>query len=265
MNLKLSYRDKVIFIVVMVILVLVGGFFLFIRPKLARVESAKIQLEEKQKEQADVDAKIDTLPIIIENLKATAKEIGEKQEIFLDEAHPYVNEQYIRDSLSNLNLDIVSMDTKYAAAGAINRYTVAKQNILAYENKMNADLYNELPQEIYDLYNNVPAPVYPGSIVGVTSMDLVFKYGTSIDKVYDVMDRLASDEKTIVLNSVGTESGEDAEEDPEATLHITMYSVFPLNVEEVLKETDEVKPLDPAATATDEAAETAETTDEPAA
>lgn len=262
MNLKLSYRDKVIFIVVMVILVLVGGFFLVIRPKLAKVESTKIQLEEKQKEQADVDAKIDTLPVIIENLKATAKEIGEKQEIFLDEAHPYVNEQYIRDSLSSLNLDIVSMDTKYATAEAINRYTVAKENILAYENKMNADLYNELPQEVYDLYNSVPAPVYPGSIVGVTHMELAFKYGNSIDRVYDVMDRLADDEKTIVLNSVGTETGESADEDPEASMHITMYSIFPLNVEEVLKETDEVKPLDPAATATDEAAET---TDEPAA
>ena len=75
MNLKLSYRDKVIFIVVMVILVLVAGFFLLIRPKFEQVELAKETLAQKQQEKADIDAKIDTLPIIIDNLKATAEEI----------------------------------------------------------------------------------------------------------------------------------------------------------------------------------------------
>ena len=151
MNLKLSYRDKVIFIVVMIILVLVAGFFIFIKPKFESVEIAKANLAAKQQEKADIEAKIGTLSDIIDNMKATAEEIGEKQEIFLDEAHPYVNETYIRDALSSLNLDITSMNTSYTTAAAISRYTVAKQNYLAYENKMNADLYNELPQEVFFL------------------------------------------------------------------------------------------------------------------
>ncbi|MCM1022608.1 MAG: hypothetical protein NC395_00945 [Prevotella sp.] len=256
MNLKLSYRDKVIFIVVLVIIILVAGFFLAIRPKFEKVEIAKANLEEKQQEKNDIDAKIDTLPIIIDTLKATAEEIGEKQEIFLDEAHPYVNETYIRDALSSLNLSFTKIDTKYTEASAINWYSVKKANILAYENKMNSDLYNELPQEIYDLYNNVPAPVYPNAIIGVTSMEFTFDLSNAtIQKVYDVMDRLADDEKTIILNSVSTDSNfAEGGDKPEATVHLTMYSVFPLNVEEVLKETAEIKPIEPAA---EEAAEPA--------
>lgn len=255
MNLKLSYRDKVIFIVVMVILVLVAGFFLFIRPKFDQVNIAKEALAAKQQEQADIDAKINELPLLIKNLKETAEEIGEKQEVFLDEAHPYVNEQYIRDSLSSLNLDISEMNTEYTTASPITRYTVAKEHYLAYDNKMNADLYNELPQEVYDLYNNVPPAIYPQTIIGVTTMSFTFKLGNGlnpISKVYDVMDRLADDDKTIVLNTVSTESAPQDDE-PTAEVNLTMYSIFPLNVEEVLKETDEVKPIEPA---TEEAAET---------
>ena len=254
MNLKLSYRDKVIFIVVMVILVLVAGFFIFIKPKFENVEIAKANLAAKQQEKENIDAKIGTLSDIIDNMKATAEEIGEKQEIFLDEAHPYVNETYIRDALSSLNLNITSMNTTYTTAAAINRYTVAKQNYLAYENKMNADLYNELPQEVYDLYNGVPAQTYPSTIIGVTNMTFSFKLeNASINKVYDVMNRLADDEKTIVLNSVNAESN-STDANADASINLTMYSIFPLNVEEVLKETDEIKPIEPAA---EEAAEPA--------
>lgn len=255
MNLKLSYRDKVIFIVVMVILVLVAGFFIFIKPKFESVELAKANLAAKQQEKAGIDAKIGTLSDIIDNMKATAEEIGEKQEIFLEEAHPYVNETYIRDALSGLNLDITSMSTSYTTAAAINRYTVVKQNYLAYDNKMNADLYNELPQEVYDLYNNVPPQAYPGTIIGVTHVTFSFNLGTnSINKIYDVMDKLADDEKTIVLNSLSTESEPENEADANVSVNLTMYSIFPMNVEEVLKETDEVKPIEPAAEETAEPA-----------
>ena len=250
MNLKLSYRDKVIFIVVMVILVLVAGFFLFIRPKYEQVNLAKDTFAAKQQEKIDIDTKIDTLPEIIQNMKDIAEEIDEKQEIFLEEAHPYVNETYIREALSSLNIEITDMNTEYTTASEINRYTVEKQHYLAYDNKINADLYNELPQEVYDLYNNVEAPVYPNTIIGVTNMTVTLNLGNnynSINRVYDVMDRLAEDEKAIILNSVSAESNPDAENGAEASLNITMYSIFPLNVEEVLKETDEIKPIEPAA------------------
>lgn len=253
MNLKLSYRDKVIFIVVMVILVLVAGFFIFIRPKFEKVEIAKNNLAAKQQEKIDIDAKIGTLSDIVDTMKATAEEIGEKQEIFLDEAHPYINETYIRELLSGLNVDITSMSTTYTTAGAINRYTVNKQHYLAYENKINADLYNELPQEVYDVYNGVAPQAYPNTIIGITNMTVSVDLGNNNRKVYDIMDRLAEDEKTIILNSLNTES-EPKENENTAQLNLTMYSIFPLNVEEVLKETDEVKPLEPAVEETAEPA-----------
>ena len=251
MSLKLSYRDKVIFIVVMIILVLVAGFFLFIKPKFKDVEMAKYTLEEQQAKKTEIDEKISTLPDIIDTLKSTATEICELQEIFLEEGHPYVNETYIREILNELNVEVLEMNTEYTVAEEISKYVVTPKNILAYENKMNADLYNELPQEVYDKYNKVKKDKGADAIIGVTYMTVRFNSDLELQDAYAVIDRLAEDEKTIILNTIGTEDISEETEDPayEMEATITMYSVFPLNVEKVLEETTEIKPIEETAPA----------------
>lgn len=248
MNMKLSYRDKVIFIVVIVIIILVAGFFLFIQPKFKEIESAKFNLETKQQEKVDLETKIATLPDIIDNIKAVADEIGEKQEMFLAEQDPYLNEIYLREALANDRIDISAMDTTYASAADILRYTVEKKNLLAYDNKMSADLYNELPQEIYDLYNNVEPEAYPSTIIGVTVATITIHSDLELRDAYKLIDRIAADEKTITLNTIasGTDELEDDKDYREVTAVVTMYSIFPLNVEQVKQESTDIPPLETA-------------------
>lgn len=262
MNMKLSYRDKVIFIVVIVIIILVAGFFLFIRPKFQDVENAKYNLENKKQERVDIETKIATLDSIIEDIKSAADEIGKKQEIFLAEQDPYLNETYIREALTAERLDVKSMSTTYTTAGAINRYTVRPAHILAYDNKMSADLYNELPQEVYDAYNGVAPASYPNTIIGITTVTVSFDGGTNpVESANKAIDRIASDEKTIILNTISTEqenaaAGGDGEggDTSEVSATITMYSIYPLNVEQVKQESAEIAPIEAAGTP-EEAAE----------
>ena len=251
MNLKLSYRDKVIFIVVMVILVLVAGFFLFIKPKFEAVEMAKNVLEQKEQEKAEIDETINTLPDIIETLKTTAKEIDELQGIFLEEGHSYVNETYIREIFNELNVEVLEMTTEYTEADELSKYVVKPANILAYDHKIDSDLYNELPQEVYDKYNGVKAEKFADAIIGVTLMKVKFNSDLELQDAYAAIDRIAEDEKSIILNSIGTDDISEATDDPayEMEATITMYSIFPLNVEKVLEETAEVKPLEETAPA----------------
>jgi len=247
MSLKLSYRDKVIFIVVMIILVLVGGFFLFIKPKFQQVESAKFNLETKQQEKNDIDAKISTLPGLIQSMKDAATSIKEKQEIFLLAGQPYENENYIREFLNELDIAIMSMNTRYPEASAISRYIVEPEHIFAYDNMIKADIYKELPEEVYNEYNNVQREGYPSAIIGVTEMTIVFRSDIQGEDIYAVIDRIADDEKTIILNTISTATpapDADAAAGIETTVDLTLYSIYPLNVEKVLEETDEVKPLE---------------------
>lgn len=241
MNMKLSYRDKVIFIVVIVIVILIAGFFLLIRPKFQDVDAARAAYEAKQQEKTDIDTKISTLPQLIEDMKTSAQEVGEQQELFLTEQDPYLNETYVREALESLNLRYASITTEYAEANPITRYTVAPpETLLAYDNKMNADLYHELPQEIYDKYLGTAAAGYPESIIGETTMTVVFYGDMQLDDVYNVIDKLSEDDKAVILNSVS--SGDITEEtDGDITFScvITVYNIFPLNVDKVMEENDD--------------------------
>ena len=242
MNMKLSYRDKVIFIVAIIVIILVAGFFLLIKPKFEEIEVAQNNYETKVAEREAVDAKIGTLPTIVGSLKDAATAVGEIQGIFLEEQDPYLNEIYIREALAGENLTFSAMSTSYTQAGAINRYVVSPEHLLVYENKMNTDLYHELPEELYDMYNGVPAESYPDAVIGVTTMTFTY-LSDSIEQDYRIIDKLAADEKTIILNTISSEAASavaDPEAERETTCNITMYSIFPLNVEQVLQESDEV-------------------------
>lgn len=256
MNLKLSYRDKVIFIVVMIIIVLVAGFFLLIKPKFEAVDNAKYNLEKKQAEWSEVEAKINTYPEIVTAMKESLDQIDEQQKIFLEEGHPYINERYIRDALAEVNVEVNSVTTEYTTASPINGYVVQNKNILAYDNKMNADLFNELPQEVYDQYNKVQKEGYPSTIIGVTTMNFTFSSDLELRDAFNVIDRIAEDEKTIILNTVGS-SVEEVSDEPtqEITVDITMYSIYPLNVEKLREEPDTIeKAVEAAKKAAEEAA-----------
>lgn len=256
MNLKLSYRDKVIFIVVMIILVLVAGFFLLIKPKFESVDSAKYNLEKKQAEWADVEAKINTYPEIVKAMKENLDQIDEQQKIFLEEGHPYINERYIREALAEVNVEVNSVSTEYTMASNIGGYIVENKNILAYENKMNADLFNELPQEVYDEYNKVKKEGYPTTVIGVTTMNFTFSSDLELKDAFNVIDRLAEDEKTIILNTVGSSlEGNNNEPTQEITVDLTMYSIYPLNVEKLREEPDTIEKAVEAAKAETSAAE----------
>ena len=76
---KLSYRDKVIFICAIVFLVLIAGFFLFIKPKYEEMVSAKTYLTSKEAEKAEIEGKINTLTTLVEQVKATAEAVEEQQ------------------------------------------------------------------------------------------------------------------------------------------------------------------------------------------
>ncbi len=256
MNLKLSYRDKVIFIVVMIILVLVAGFFLLIKPKFESVDIAKMNLEQKQSEWADVEAKINTYPEIVKAMKENLDVIDEQQKIFLEEGHPYINEKYIREALAEVNVEVNTVETEYTVASPIGGYVVQNKNILTYDNKMNADLFNELPQEVYDAYNNVLKEGYPTSVIGVTKMTASFTSDIELRDAFNVIDRIAEDEKTVILNTVSSSlEGNNTEPTQEITAELTLYSIYPLNIEKLKEEPDTIeKAVEAAKKAAEEAA-----------
>lgn len=247
---KLSYRDKVIFVAAIVIIIIVAGIFLFIKPKFEEMNYAKTALESKQAEQADVEAKINTLSDIVAELKNSAQAVETVQEFFMTEQDPYLNEQYVREILGN-NVTTLGMDTQYTVAGNLQQYVVNAQNVAVCDLFINSDIYNELPQEVYDQYNETSERVGSSCVIGVTEMTITYRDKIDYSGIYKFIDAVKDNGKTLIVTSFTKEAIEDSEVNMENSIVLKLYSIYPLNVEKVMEESDEFV-FDPSLVAAEE-------------
>lgn len=235
---RLSYRDKVIFVAAIVIIIVVAGIFLFIKPKFESMNYAKLALDAKKSEEADVKAKIDTLSDIIASLKTTAQDVGEVQEYFLETQDPYLNEQYVREILGN-NVTTLSMNTQYTEADDLEEYVVNPANVVSYDLRMNSDLYNELPQEVYDNYNKVGKREGSSIVIGVTSMSVGYRDKVDYSGIYKFIDAVKDAGKTVIVTEFAKGEDEKNETQLESSINLKLYSISYLNVDKVMEESDE--------------------------
>lgn len=250
---KLSYRDKVIFVAAIVIIIIVAGIFVFIKPKFEEMNYAKSVLQAKQSEQADVEAKINTLPDIVAALKSAAQDVGEIQEYFMPEQDPYLNEQYVREILGK-NVTVRGMNTQYTSADDIEQYVVNAQNIAACDIFIDSDLYNELPQEVYDAYNKANKRTGGSSIIGVTSMTVDYRDKMDYSGLYKFIDAVKEDGKTIIVTEFNKGEDEQSAAEVEGSINLKIYSIYYLDTDKVMEESDEFV-FDPNLVAAEETAE----------
>lgn len=239
---KLSYRDKVIFVCAIVAIIIVAGVFLFIKPKFEEMNDAKSLLQSKQTEQADLQAKIDTFPQLVETLKSTAGDVEEIQSYFLTEQDPYLNEQFIHEILDKNNVEILSMETAYTVAGSLAEYVVVPSNVTACDLLVSGDLYNELPQEVYDVYNDTVVEKGDSVVIGITDMNVTYNDTYELSSILKFVDEIADYGKTMNVAAVSKPNKSNSVENKaNGSIELRLYSIYPLNVEKVMEEADEIQ------------------------
>lgn len=238
MNMKLSYRDKVIFIVVIVILVLVAGFFVFIKSKITESQDVKNNLTIKQQEQDELKAKIETLPTLKKTLEDSIKKVDDAQSIFLTEQEAYESDQYVHDLMIQAgeeNFMFKGMELTGEVEGSLSQYFYIRNDV-AYDLKINADLTGDsLDQEVYDKYYKTNPKAADDVTVAVD--ELVITIGMPVDEnecinfetVKALFDSISLHDKTVYLR--GFESGEgeiteyDGVEYADVNITVDVFSV----------------------------------------
>lgn len=148
---KLNYRDKVILIVLAVLLVLVGGFMLFVKPAMDDCNTASDNLESKKVELADLkeqNKKDTNLKNEIKELKTKTNEVAAN---FYDYQIGYDANKTVFDLFSAEGVDIVPSSMK------ITSYSSTVLTPYLYIDKLNptemdvkVDEYNEMNQKSAD-------------------------------------------------------------------------------------------------------------------
>lgn len=211
MSMKLSYRDKVIFIVVIVIVVLVGGFFIFVKAKITESQNVKNDLIAKEQEKQSTDDRIATLEDLKKQLENDIKEVDNMQGPFLDEQKDFEADKYLYEIISPTGVQFRELEETRAVEGELSEYYYTKES-LAYDIKINADLTGDsLPQEVYDKYYETEIPQTPPVLVAKNTVEMVLGVGQDdqgapdFDMIMDVWDAVAEHDKTINLYSFSKE------------------------------------------------------------
>ncbi len=247
MNMKLTRRDKAIILVLIVLLITVGGTFLLLKPKYGEMQASNDRLVAKEAEKADVEAKIATIDELKKTLETRVDEIEELQKAFIDESETAETQKistYLRELLAPSEIEITGVTLENLSEQKLAEYHYDKF-ALAYPLKINGDIANELPEEVYNAYNKTYPPAGPDVGIASTVVTVKYKCDLEFEQLYEAIQIIADHEKNIYLEtcSAGLVEGE-GDEDPteaEGELTITVYELYPMDPDAVDK--DPVMPI----------------------
>lgn len=248
---KLSYRNKVILVVVLALLTIVAGYIWIITPKINERKAAVDERAAVQAEEQALKDKIASLPTLIERLKEIALSVEETQSAFYIEDENFKADQYIYNIIKDTGVEITSLTVSDKSVYPITEYILPYYNVIGYDLKINGDLYGELSEEEYNAYNNIsPAAPEPKNI-GLTTVTINFISGSSFKEGRtQLLNAIENDEKTVILTSLSAgEGGGDVDEETNevsTSCTINIFTIKPMNIEEVLKEGEEQTEESPA-------------------
>ncbi len=220
---KLNYRDRVILLIIIALVILIGGFFGLIKPRYNDIKENKATRDTVQAEWDGLDAKIQQIPTLRENIKSTKADADKISELFytgkdiadgnlISFMQPYQLDQYMQEIMDKANLKVMSMEAGSIQDSTLDYYyytpTVPTTAILDL-----ADLNGNYTAEISKKFeeSNALSERTPENV-------LVQQYGVNVkatkDDLWNFMTTISEMNKAIRIDSISildTNFGTDPE------------------------------------------------------
>ncbi len=159
---NMSYRDKMILLIIAVIVILAGGFFGLVRPNYTKMMQDKATFEATKVEWEGIDAKIQEIPVLKDSITTTYNEANKVAELFVNEAFDpvnqtfddakanYVLDQYIQPAVEENELKIVDFVPTGIATSEIDYYYYVP-DVVTYSLLESADINGEYAEQVEEL------------------------------------------------------------------------------------------------------------------
>jgi hypothetical protein len=236
--LKLSYRDKVIAIIVTVVLLIAAGWVFFVNPQIDKYQAKQLEVEAKETEKKTVEEKISTLDDIQMSIIRSAYDIGDLQEPFYLEEYHYQLEQLFHEYCDEAGVEIDSITFSVETEEITASQFMPSYNILAYVMKMNADLYGTLPQEVLDIYNDVKLVEKPVVDIGIFKIDVTLGGLLTWEDLRPFIDEIFDLERTVMINTTSPKVVPDPQsndERPAINAILSLYTIVPMDRDTVVE------------------------------
>lgn len=146
MKTTLSYRDKIILLVIIVIAIFLVGIFAFIRPTSDKIASNKSELATVQAEEKRIRGIIDEIPNIESNIKSEYESAKELSNGFAQRRETYDAEMFVQNLFTENQVEIQSLIAEPAAPEEIEFYYYTP-NVVTYPLFEAADINGKLAEE----------------------------------------------------------------------------------------------------------------------
>lgn len=140
---NMSYRDKMIVLIISIIIILVAGFFALIRPKYQTLVADNANYETTKTEWDGIKQKLDAIPGLEDNITASYNEANKDASIFVNDAFGdyseslgtehvnYLVDEYIQPALDESNLKVIELALGTAGSTELTYYYYTP-NVLTY-------------------------------------------------------------------------------------------------------------------------------------
>lgn len=159
---EMSYRDKMIVLIITVIIILAVGFFALIRPKYNAYVADKQTYETTKTEWEGLEAKINQIPVLKETITASYNESKKIAELFVNEAFQPANDtfddtkvnlivdQYIQPAVDESQLQVTKLEMGGVDTATLEYYYYTP-DVVTYSLLESADINGNYAKEVTEL------------------------------------------------------------------------------------------------------------------
>jgi hypothetical protein len=140
---KMSYRDRVILLVVIVVALVLCGIFLIVKPTTTKITQNKASLATAQAEVDRINGIIEQVPILGDTIESEYQESKTYAESFAEGRDTYEADQFIQEYLNNNNIEVTSFTVNQPGTETIDFYSYAP-NVITYPLLEAADLNGDI-------------------------------------------------------------------------------------------------------------------------
>lgn len=120
---KLTFRDKAFIMVLVVALIIGGGFSMFIRPKFDEIKRAKTDYEDAQQELETVKQRVEDEKNLLQEIDAAYKTAEDTAEPFFEYMQPQKLDEYIKGIIDDEGIFIDGMTISDLTIKSVDYYT----------------------------------------------------------------------------------------------------------------------------------------------
>ena len=209
---EMSYRDKMIVLIITVIIILAVGFFALIRPKYNALVADRNTYETTKSEWEGLEAKINQIPVLQEAITKSYNESKKIAELFVNEAFQPANDtfddakvnlvvdQYIQPAVDESQLQVTKMELEGVEPGVLEYYYYTP-DVVTYSLLESADINGNYAKEVTDLLK-VSTALEEKELAEVMTNEVKLTVNGKKENLMTFLNTMAEDENAIRITGV---------------------------------------------------------------